>query len=32
MPDDVIEVVNQIGKDKGIPDGIFFATYLKNQL
>ena len=29
MPDDVIEVVNQMEKDEGMPDGIMFCNILK---
>ena len=32
MPDDVIEVMNKMGKDEGMPDGIYFATGIRNQL
>ena len=32
MPEDVIEVVNDLGIQDGMPSGIEFATYIMNQL
>ena len=32
MPDDVIQVVNDMGIQGGMPSGINFATYIMNQL
>ena len=31
MPDNVIKVVNQMGKDEGMLDGIVFCNILKNS-
>ena len=31
MPDDVIEVVNQMGKDEGIQDGTYFCNIFKES-
>ena len=31
MPDNVIKVVNQIGKGEGMPDGIHFCNILKES-